>query len=70
MISLETDDHAVAFHEVRITIDASELYAEIVEVYKSEENGPGYVIVTSVKVIEPKSSIQENINTDFSKLEP
>jgi hypothetical protein len=67
---LETDDHTAALHEVQITIDISELYAEIVEVYKASENGPGFVLVTSVKAIEPRSSSQQDINTDFRRLEP
>jgi hypothetical protein len=58
MKSLETDHHAAGFHEVRITIDMSERYAEIVEVYKVSENGPGLVIVTSVKAIEPNLGSQ------------
>ena len=70
MISLETDDHAAAFHEVRITIDISELYAEIVEVCGGSEDDPGFVIVTSVKAIEPKSSSQQEIRADLRRLEP
>lgn len=65
---LETDDHTAALHEVQITIDISELYAEIVEVYKASENGPGFVLVTSVKAIEPNLSSQENLNADFRRL--
>lgn len=68
MKSLGTDDHAVELHEVQITIDISELYAEIVEVYKADENGPGFVLVTSVKAIEPNLSNQENLNADFRRL--
>jgi hypothetical protein len=49
----EIDNLALEFHEVQITIDNSENYAEIVEVYRESENGPGFVIVTSVKAIEP-----------------
>ncbi len=70
MKRLETDDYAAAFHEVRITIDISKLYVEIVEVYKESENNPGFVIVTSVKAIEPNLSSQQDINTDFRRLEP
>jgi hypothetical protein len=53
---LETDDRAGLLHELYITIDVSELYAEIVEVYKASKNGPGFVLVTSVKALEPGSS--------------
>jgi hypothetical protein len=70
MISLETDDHAAVFREVRITIDISELYAEIVEVCGASENEPGFVIVTSVKAIEPKSSGQQEIIADLRRVEP
>jgi hypothetical protein len=70
MKSLETDDHAAGLHEFYITIDISELYAEIVEVHKESENGPGFVLITSVKANEPKSSSQQDINTDFRKFEP
>jgi len=67
---LETDDHAMELHEVYITIDISELYAEIVEIYKESENGPGFVLITTVKANEPKSSNQQDINTDFRRFEP
>ena len=70
MISLETDDQAAAFHEVRITIDISELYAEIVEVREASENNPGFVIVTSVKAIEPKPSSQQDFSANRIRLEP
>ena len=30
---LDTDNSAVELHEIYITIDATELYAEIIEVY-------------------------------------
>jgi hypothetical protein len=53
---LETDDRAGLLHELYITIDVSELYAEIVEVYKASKNDPGFVLVTSVKGLEPGSS--------------
>jgi hypothetical protein len=52
---LETDECAAALRELYITIDVSELYAEIVEVYKASKNGPGFVLVTSVKAVEPGS---------------
>jgi hypothetical protein len=52
---LEKDERAAALHELYITIDISELYAEIVEVYKASKNDPGFVLVTSVKAIEPGS---------------
>jgi len=52
---LETDERAATLHELYITIDVSELYAEIVEVYKTSKNGPGFVLVTSVKAVEPGS---------------
>jgi hypothetical protein len=67
---LETDDHAIELHEVYITIDISELYAEIVEVYKENENGPGFILITIVKASEPKSSNQQDFNTDFRRFEP
>jgi hypothetical protein len=70
MKSLETDDHAAAIHEVQITIDNSELYAEIVEVYKASENGPGFVLVTSIKASGPNLSSLQDINTDFRRIEP
>ena len=69
MIILETDDHAAAFHEVRITIDISELYAEIVEVCGGSEDDPGFVIVTSIKAIEPKSSSQQDFSANRKRLE-
>lgn len=66
----EIDNLALEFHEVQITIDNSANYAEIVEVYRESENGPGFVIVTSVKAIEPQSVNKQNINDNFRSLEP
>jgi hypothetical protein len=66
---LDTDNHAVELHEVYITIDISELYIEIVEVYKESENGPGFVLITSVKASESEASSQQDINTDFRRFE-
>ena len=65
----DTDNHAVELHEVYITIDVSELYVEIAEVYKESPNGPGFVLITSVKASESQTSSQQDINTDFRRLE-
>lgn len=67
---LDTDNNTVELHEVYITIDISELYAEIVEVYKKSQNGPGFVLITTVKASKPKSSSQQDINPDFRRFEP
>jgi hypothetical protein len=67
---LDTDNHAVELHEIYITIDATELYAEIIEVYKESQNGPGFVVITSVTANESEPSNQQDINTDFRRLEP
>jgi len=48
----DTDNHAVELHEIYITIDVSELYIEIAEVYKERRNSPGFVLITSVKASE------------------
>jgi len=66
---LDIDDLAADFREVQITIDLPELYAEIVEVYKARENGPGFVIVTSVMVIEPQFSSKQDISANLRRLE-
>jgi len=67
---LDTDNHAVELHEIYITIDVSELYAEIIEVYKENQNGPGFVVITSVKASESEPGNQHDINTDFRRLDP
>lgn len=67
---LDTDNHAVELHEVYITIDITELYVEIAEVYKKSQNGPGFVLITSVKTSESKSGNQQGINTNTRRLEP
>lgn len=64
----DRDEHAVDLHEVYITIDISELYVEIMEVYKESQNGTGFVLITSVKLNESKSCNQQDINTDFRRL--
>ena len=66
---LDIDDLAADFREVQITIDLPELYAEIVEVCKARENGPGFVIVISVMVIESQFSSKQDISTNFRRLE-
>lgn len=67
---IDMDNHAVELHEIYITIDVSELYAEIIEVYKESQNGPGFVVITSVTASESEPSNQKDINTDFRRLEP
>ena len=67
---LDTDNRTVELHEIYITIDATELYAEIIEVYKESQNGPGFVVITSVTANESEPSNQQDINTDFRRLEP
>jgi hypothetical protein len=67
---LDTDNHAIELHEIYITIDVSELYAEIIEVYKKSQNGPGFVVITSVAVSESEPDNQQDINIDFRRLEP
>lgn len=66
---LEKDDLAADFHEVQVTIDLPELYAEIVELYKVSENDSGYVLVTSVMVVKPQSIFKQDINTNSRRLE-
>ena len=67
---LDTDNHAVELYEIYITIDVSELYAEIIEVYKESQNGPGFVVITSVTAGEPEPDNQQDIKPDFRRLEP
>jgi hypothetical protein len=65
----ETDDPAEKFHEVQITIDTSELYAEIVEVFEASGNKPGFVLVTSLRVIEPHTGCEHEVSTNFRRFE-
>jgi len=67
---LDTDNHAVELHEIYITIDVSELYAEIIEVYKESQNGPGFVLITSITAGDSDPDNQKDINTDFRSIEP
>jgi hypothetical protein len=67
---LDTDNHDVELCEVYITIDVSEFYVEIIEVYKENQNGPGFAVITSLKASESKPKNQQDINTDFRSLEP
>jgi len=64
----ETDNHAVELHEIYITIDISELYVEIIELYKESDNGPVFVLVTSAKATE-SSNDEQDINMDLRRLE-
>lgn len=65
---VETDNSAKDFYDVQITIDSSESYAEIVEVYRTSKNGPGFVIVTSIKAIEPQPGMKQIITEDLRRL--
>ena len=66
---LELDNLGMKIHEVYITIDNSKSYAEIIELFRSSENGPGFVLVTSVKMIDPQSE-KKNIKDNFKRFEP
>jgi hypothetical protein len=59
---LESDKPSTKFHEVQITIDDSEGYAEIVEVCRAGREGPVFVIVTSVTTIDPSQYVPGLIN--------
>jgi len=65
----DTDNHDVELHEIYITIDVSELYVEIAEVCKESRNSPGFVLITSVKASESETTSQQDINTNFRRLE-
>lgn len=65
----DTDNHEVELHEIYITIDITELYVEIAEVYRKSKNGPGFVLITSVKASESETGSQQDIDTDFRRLE-
>ena len=64
---VETDNLTMEFHEVQITIDSSERYAEIIEIFRTSNNGPGFVIVTSIKAIDPQSSEKQNTPEDLRR---
>ena len=50
---VETDKPPSKLHEINVTIDDSEGYAEIVEVCGTGKGGAIFVIVTSVTAIDP-----------------
>ena len=64
---IEIDNLTMEFHEVQITIDSSERYAEIIEIFRTSNNGPGFVIVTSIKAIDPQSSEKQNTPEDLRR---
>ena len=64
---VEIDNLTMEFHEAQITIDSSERYAEIIEIYRTSNNGPGFVIVTSIKAIDPQSSDKQNTTEDLRR---
>jgi len=66
---LDTDNHDVELCEFYITIDLSELYVEIVEVYKESQNDTGFVLITSVKANDSKPRKQQDIKSEFKRLE-
>ena len=66
---IEQKELSSNFHEVQITIDDSEGYAEIIEVYRKYKDGPGFVIVTSVKSIEALPECDNQVDTDIRKFE-
>lgn len=66
---VEIDNFAMEFHEEQITINTSERYAEIIEVYRTSKDGPGFVIVTSIKVIEPQPDKKQDITEDLRRFE-
>ena len=50
---IEPNDVKTSLREIQVTIDVSDGYFEMVEIYRENENGPGFVQVTSIKTIEP-----------------
>ena len=50
------------FHELQITVDDSEGYAEIIEVFRESKDGPGFIVITSVRAIAPiKNSSEKKV---------
>ncbi len=47
------------FHEIQLTIDDTRSYAELVEVFREGKNGRGYIVITSIKTIEPAASVPD-----------
>jgi hypothetical protein len=67
MTILEPNNVSAGMHEVQVTIDAAMGYAEVVEIYKESENGPGFVQITSVQLIKP-NNIRDKDNISQSSL--
>lgn len=57
-------------HEIYITINVPDSYAEMVEIYREGRNGPGFVQVTSVKMIETSVSFDQDDNNDMRRFLP
>jgi hypothetical protein len=65
---MEPNDVKTSLREIQVTIDVSDGYFEMVEIYRENENGPGFVQVTSIKMIEPKFGPDRDNNTDVRRL--
>lgn len=50
---LKPNNAETDLQEIQVTIDVAERCVEMVEIYRDNENGPGFVQVTSIKTIEP-----------------
>ncbi len=70
MRNFELNGIASELHEVYITINVPESYAEMVEIYREGKNGPGFVQVTSVKMIEPHVGFDQDDNNDMRRFLP
>lgn len=62
---LESNELTTEFHEIQITIDAPNHYAEMIEIHRESINGPGFVKVTSVKMFGPHAGSKQSNNTNL-----
>jgi hypothetical protein len=64
---LKPNNAKTDLREIQITINVAEHYLEIVEIYTESENGPGFIQVTSIKMIEPQVDYEQDNNTDVRR---
>lgn len=64
---LEDNETDMGLHEIQILVDASQRFAELVEVYRESSDGPGFIQVTSVKLIGQNAGIDKDNNTSMRR---
>ena len=64
---LEDNETDTELHEIQILVDATQRFAEMVEVYRESSDGPGFIQVTSVKLIGQNADFDEDNNASMRR---